>query len=213
MLRASSLPRFLLACALLAPAGEALAQNPLDLIGRRPKPFVEPEGFYHVVLPAGFDCAVKQTRHLECTGARGAKALLTLQVLDVPRSATPELVALNEMQRFRKKPHFKEISRTSTTLDGSPGMTVSFSYDHLGNVEYSAGVQALYLIREGKLFVLHFESRLDQFPRYAKDLAEVYGSFKPAKLDAGGNPILDLGAPEANDLDLEALQKKYKGRY
>lgn len=202
-----------LLAALTAPLGEALAINPLDLIGRRPKPFVEPEGFYRVVLPSGFDCAIKKPRHVECQGKRGAQARLWLQVLDVPRSATPELVALNEMQRFRKKPHFKEISKQATTVDGSPAVTVSFSYDYLGNVEYSAGVQALYLVRQGKLYVIHFESRLSEFGRYAGDLAEVYASFKPARLDDGGNPILEPISSEADDLDPEALEKKFRGRY
>lgn len=211
MLRARPLPCAAAAIAALLVALPALAQNPLDLIGRRPKPFVEPEGYYRVVLPSGFDCEAKQARRVECQGKRGANALLTLQILDVPPSATPALVALNEMQRFRKKPHFKEISRKRTDVDGSPAMTVSFSYDYLGNVQYAAGVQALYVIRAGKLYVIHFESRLSEFGRYAQDLAEVYGSFRPAKLDDGGHPILEPVKGEGDDLD--ALEKKYKNRY
>lgn len=212
----------------LAGAGAASALHPLDLIGRRPKPFVEPEGFYRAVLPAGFDCALKAPRHVECQGQRGAKALLTLQVLDVPASATPELVALNEMKRFRERPHFRELSRDKTRIDGLPAMTVAFSYDHLGNVERAGAVQALYTIREGKLFVVHFECRLDQFAAYAKDLSELYATFKPAALDAGGNPILDDALPpapapetplpgaarsEVDTVDFNALQRKYRGRY
>lgn len=217
----------LTALALLG-SGASMALHPLDLIGRRPKPFVEPEGYYRVVLPAGFDCALKAPRHVECQGQRGAKALLTLQVLDVPASASPELVALNEMKRFRERPHFRELSRDKTQVDGLPAMTVAFAYDHLGNVERAGAVQALYTIREGKLFVLHFECRLDQFSAYAKDLSELYASFKPAALDAGGNPILDDAPapptaresppqgpqnPDVDTVDFNGLQRKYRGRY
>lgn len=197
----------------LALALPAEAQGPLDLIGHGPKPYIEPEGFYRVVLPSGFDCEEKGRRHLECKGNRGANALLTLQVLDVPPSATPELVALNEMERLKKKPHFEEIQRTRTTIDGDRAVTVAFRYDYMGNVEYAAGVQALYLVRKNKLFVIHFESRLDQFGRYAKDLAALYGSFKPAKLDEGGNPILDSVRPPAPENDLESLERQWRGRY
>lgn len=194
------------------------AAHPLELMGRRPKPFVEPEGYYQVILPPGFDCQLKAKQHLECQGKRNAKALLTIQVLDVPESATPELVALNEMQRFRKKPHFKELSRNKSLLAGEPAVTVSFSYDHLGNVERAAAVQALYSIRENKLFVLHFESRLDQFGVYAEDLAQLYATFRPAELDAGGEPVLDAKAKRASEtgvdtMNFDQLKKRYNGRF
>jgi hypothetical protein len=199
-------------CALSLVAAAPRA-NPLDLIGRHPKPFVEPEGYFRVILPSGFDCAIRAAQDIRCQGTRGAKAELTFQVLTVPRSATPELVAFNEMQRFGKMPHFKEVSRQSSTVDGSRATTVSFSYDHQGSVERSVGVQALYVMRENKLFVIHFESRLADFARYAQDLADVYASFKPAPLDASGSPVLDaLPAPAPAD-ELEALQQKFKGRY
>ena len=76
-------------------------------------------------------------------------------------------------------------------MAGSPARLEKFAYDYLGNVEYSVGVQALYLVRSTKLYVLHFESRLDQYGQYAKDLVELYGSFRPAELDEGGHPILE----------------------
>lgn len=196
----------------------AQAAHPLELMGRRPKPFVEPDGYYQVILPSGFDCRLKAAQHLECQGKRNAKALLTIQVLDVPASATPELVALNEMKRFRQKPHFKELARSKTTLAGEPAMTVSFSYDHLGNVERAAAVQAMYTIREGKLFVLHFESRLDQFGTYAEDLAQLYATFRPAELDAGGEPVMDAQAKPAAEtgvdtMDFGKLKKRFNGHF
>lgn len=208
-------------CGLLLALGFSLAAqatHPLDLIGRRPKPFVEPDGYYQVILPAGFDCQQKAKQHLECQGKRNAKALLTIQVLEVPESATPELVALNEMKRFRNQPHFKELSKTKTMLAGEPAITVSFSFDHLGNVERSAAVQALYTIREGKLFVLHFESRLDQFASYAEDLTQLYATFRPADLDAGGEPVLDgedrrSKETDVDTMDFQKLKERYKGHF
>jgi hypothetical protein len=161
-----------------------------SLSGQQPKAFLEPEGFYMAVIPAGFDCDVRK-RNVECRGNRGHAALLVMRVEDVPPSATPEIKLLNEMDRFKKKPHFKLVAKQRTIIDGSPAITTSFSYDYLGNVEYQVGVQALYMIRSGKLYVLHFESRLDQFPSYAGDLAKLYASFKPAQLDAAGHPVLE----------------------
>lgn len=176
------------------------------LSGNQPKPFLEPEGYYMVVVPAGFDCDVRK-RHVECRGNRGHAALLTIDVKDVPASATPEIVLLNQMDRFKKKPHFKLVTKQKTMIDGTPAMTTSFSYDYLGNVEYQVAVQALYMIRSGKLFVVHFESRLDQFHSYAGDLAKLYASFKPAQLDAAGHPVFEdlpktIGPAVTPDVDI-----------
>jgi hypothetical protein len=187
--------------ALLGTAAPAAAINPLDLLGNRPKPFIEPDGFYRVILPPGFDCrATPGKRELRCDGTRGQRALLVLQVLDVPKSATSDLVALNEMERLKKKPHFKQIDSRREVVDGSPARFEKFSYDYLGNVEYPMGVQALYVVRENKLYVVHFESQLRFFGTYVRDLKIVYESFKPAALDEGGNPII------------EDLEPKRKGR-
>jgi len=183
----------LVASIALLGATEAAALNPLDLIGKRPKPVVGPDGLYQVIIPGGFNCEEgdKTKRELKCQGTRGPKAALFIQVLDVPESATVALVALNEMDRLKKKPHFKHLDSRSPTIDGSPARLEKFTYDYLGNVEHPVAVQALYLVRKNKLYVLHFESRLDQFGAYVKDLIELYGTFKPAKLDDGGNPILE----------------------
>lgn len=177
--------------ALLASVG-ALAVNPLELIGSHPKAFVEPEGYYKVILPGGFNCElVKGKRELKCKGTRGPQAALFIRVMDVPRSATADLVALNEMEHFKKQPHFRHLDSRREVVRGIPARFEKFAFDYLGNVERPVGVQALYLVKNTKLYVLHFESRLDQFAAYAKDLVELYGTFVPAELDEGGNPILE----------------------
>lgn len=187
----------LLSCLLPSLLAVGAAANPLDLVGlRSPEAFVEPDGYYRVILPGGFKCQpTKGKREVRCEGARGSQALVVLQVLDVPKSATVDLVALNEMQRLKKKPHFKHIDSRSEIVDGSPARLEKFSYDYLGNVERSVGVQALYLVRENKLFVVHFEAPLKSYQAYAKDLVELYGTFKPAQLDEGGHPVLESMAP------------------
>lgn len=209
------LPRALKAASALAAvlvALPALAQlSPLDLIGNRPKPFIEPEGFYRVVLPSGFDCK-SEKRHLECTGTRGRNALLVIDVLDVPRSATAKLHWLNQMARFREKPHFQELSREEVVFHDVPGMTVAFKYDYLGNVQYKVGVRATYLKQENKLYSIHFESRLDSFAAYDKDLADFYSTFKPTPLDPGGNPILrelKIDDKARTDADVDAFKKSH----
>lgn len=201
--------RSLLGAVTLLVATSALAVNPLELIGSHPKAFVEPEGYYRVVLPGGFDCEqVKGKRELKCKGTRGPQAALFIRVMDVPRSATADLVALNEMQHFKKKPHFRHIDSRRETVRGVPARFEKFAFDYLGNVERPVGVQALYLVKSTKLYVLHFESRLDQFGAYAKDLIELYGTFEPADLDEGGNPIIEQpsdkrrGGPARTDEDI-----------
>ncbi len=180
-----------------ASAASAQEDDPLlqAMSGQQSKPFLEPEGYYMVVVPPGFDCDVRK-RHVECRGNRGHQALLVIDVIDVPPSATPEIVLLNQMDRFKKKPHFKLVTKQKTMIDGSPAITAAFQYDYLGNVEYQVGVQALYMIRSGKQYRIHFESTLQNFALYAGDLAKLYASFKPATLDLGGHPVLeDFGGP------------------
>lgn len=164
--------------------------NPLELIGDGPKPFVEPESFYRVVLPPGFNCKA-QKRHVTCTGRRGQNALLQIDVLDVPKSATAKLHYLNQMERFQKKLHFQEISKEDIRLHGLEGVKVAFRYDYMGNVQFKVGVLAAYLKQENKIYSVHFESKLTAFQEYEKDLEVFFETFKPTPLDPGGNPILD----------------------
>jgi hypothetical protein len=177
----------------LALVGVTLAHandlNPLDLIGQGPKPFVEAEGFYRVVFPGGFDCAA-EPRRVECIGNRGHKARIWVVVEDVPTSATPELMLLNEMQRYQKKSHFKDLGREKLTVRGLPAVAATFSYDYMGNVEHPVGVKVLYVVQHTKLYIVHFECRLSEFMKYRDDLGEVYRTFWPTKLDEGGNPVL-----------------------
>lgn len=194
-----------------------LAQDDLNqlFLGNKPKPFLEPSGYYAVILPSGFDCEVKVSRHVQCRSNRGTNALLTLDVLDVPPSATSDIAMLNQMDRFQQKPHFKLINSTHTKLDGSPAITVAFQYDYLGNVEYTVGVQQLIMVRGGKLYLIHLETPLSTFGAHKKDLEQLYGSFKPARLDASGNPILeDLRPKPAKGAESQAdIERALKGGF
>lgn len=195
----------------------AVAQDDLNLLlfGNKPKPFIEPSGFYAVILPPGFDCDAKVPRHVQCTSNRGTNAILTLDVLDVPASATSDIAMLNQMDRFKQKPHFKKISEGRTKLDGTPAITVAFQYDYLGNVEYTVGVQQLIMVRGGKLYLIHLETPLVSFAAHKADLEQVYRSFKPARLDASGNPILDDLRPVApkNDGSSADIERALKGGF
>jgi hypothetical protein len=181
--------------------------------GTQPKPFVEPEGYYAVIIPGGFDCT-SRARHVECKGNQGVQALLTIDVVDVPKSATVANVFLNQTERFKKKPHYKLVKKTNTLVDGSPAMTVAFTYDYLKNVEYPVGVQALYMVRGGKTYVVHFESQLQNFQLFAPALAQLYATFKPARLDAAGNPVLEeLARPSPNDGTLPEIDQALGAKF
>jgi hypothetical protein len=186
-----SLLHVALGVVLMAAAAASAQINPADLIGEGPKPFVEPEGFYRVVLPSGFDCNAKTKRRVICKGKRGTNALLQLDVLDVPTSATAKLHWLNQMERFKKKPHFEQLSKEEMTIGNVQGVKVAFKYDYLGNVNYKVGVVAAYFKQENKLYSIHFESNLLAYNKYQPDLKTLFETFRLTPLDPGGNPILD----------------------
>ncbi len=194
----------------LAWSASAKEMNPMQFFGGGPKPYLEPDGYYRVVLPSGFDCEQTKPGHLECAGNRGHRALLSIDVKSVPQSATADLFALNQMERFKKKEHFKDLGRERVTLNGVEGVAATFSYDYYGNVQIPVGVKALYLVQNGKLIVVHFESRLEFFGRYVKDLKTFFETFRPTRLDAGGNPILsDLENSKPREKSLIRLPKNY----
>jgi hypothetical protein len=187
------------ALVVFAAAAQPAAANELDLLfGQRAKPYIDPMGFYAVIFPSGFNCQAR-AKNVECTGNRDGQAKLVVRVIDTPPSATADLVLLNEMEHTKKKPHFKMGEKRKIVVDGSPAMVAQFTYDYMGNVEYTVGVQALYLVRQTKTYVIHFESHVNAFKTYRADLQALYGSFKPARLDAAGNPILEDLKPKNVD--------------
>jgi hypothetical protein len=195
-------------------AGTAVAQDDefnQMFLGQKPKPFIDPAGYWAAILPNGFDCEGR-ARHVQCHGNRGVEALLTVDVIDVPASATADIAMLNQMDKFKEKPHFKLLQKAKIKIDKAPAQVVDFSYDYLGNVEYSVGVEELIMVRGGKLYLIHEEMRLDQLPIHKKDLMQLYASFKPARLDNGGNPIIeDLKPVGTSDSSASDLDKALKG--
>ncbi len=181
-------------------AAPIAANDPLieSFNGRVDKPLLDKEGYFAVIIPSGFDCQAKP-RKVACTGNRGVQSILTIDVVDVPASATVELFLLNQMDVFKKKEHFKLLNKKTLSLDGQKALLATFTFDHFGNVRLPGGAQALYMVKNTKAYVIHFEGRADQFGVHQKDLEELYASFKTARLDGGGNPIIE---------DLKPLEKR-----
>jgi hypothetical protein len=191
MMRPGRFVAVVFAAALSLVAPHARADDVFQsLLGRAPKPLLDPAGFFSVVIPSGFDCEASP-RKVVCRGNRGVQALLTIDVVDVPASASVELVLLNQIDAFKTKPHYKKLAEKKLTIDGARALLASFTYDHNGNVEYAVGVQALYLVKTTKAYVFHYEGRADQFPVHKADLDQLYASLKTARVDAGGNPIVE----------------------
>ncbi len=189
----------LLAAALSLPAGADDLST--VLVGRVDKPLIDPAGFFAVVLPAGFDCQAEQ-RRVRCNGNRGVQSSLTIDVIDVPASATVELLMLNQMDEFKKKEHFKLLNKKVFKIDGTKALLSSFTYDYLGNVQLAGFAQAVYMVKVNKAYVIHYEGRADQVAVHKKDLDDLYASFKAARLDGGGHPIVE---------DLKPKQKQGTG--
>ena len=210
--RAPLLAAVLLVSAVLPSTAHAdeLFQN---LVGRVNKPLLDPAGFFAVVLPAGFDCEA-QPRHVRCLGNRGVQALLTIDVVDVPTSASVELLLLNQMDTYQKKPHFKLLAKKKFSIDGQRALLASFTFDHFGNVQLPGGAQAVYLVKNTKAYVIHYEGRADQFAVHKKDLDEVYATFKTARLDGGGNPMVeDLKPKDLKSRTDAQLDQALRGGY
>lgn len=161
-----------------------------SLLGRTNKPLIDPAGYFAVVIPSGFDCQAAP-RKVTCNSNRGIQALLTIDVVDVPASASVELFVLNQADAYKKKPHYRKIAEKKQMLDGARAVLASFTYDHLGNVEYPIGAQALYMVKSTKAYIIHYEGRADQFAVHKADLDQLYATFKTARIDGGGNPIVE----------------------
>jgi len=200
----------------LAMAAPALADDDLfgSLVGRKDKPLIDPGGFYAVVLPPGFDCAASP-RHVKCQSNRGTQATLNIDVNDVPTSATVELLVLNQSDEFKKKPHYRLLSKKAVSIDGSKAMLATFTYDYNGNVDYPLVAQVLYVVKHTKAYIVAFESRGEHFGAHKSDLERVYGSFKTARLDGGGNPIIeDLEPKDAKRQDgLPDVKRALRGGF
>lgn len=160
------------------------------LFGHQQKPLIDPAGYFAVVLPSGFDCQASP-RQVRCSGNRGVQSLLTIDVIDVPPSATVELFVLNQMDAFKKKEHFKLLAKKKQTLDGHRALLASYTFDHYGSVQLPGFAQGLYMVKQTKAYVIHFESRADQVAVHKNDIDEIYASFRSARLDGGGNPLVE----------------------
>ncbi|HEY1097375.1 MAG TPA: hypothetical protein VGF99_00550 [Myxococcota bacterium] len=185
-----------------------------DLIGREQKPLIDPAGYYAVLIPPGFDCAAT-ARQVRCHSNRGVQGDLTIDVVDVPPSATVELFVLNQSDIYKKRPHFKLIGNRKLTVDGTRALLASYTWDHNGNVELPRFVQALYVVKHTKAFVIHFEGNARTVGEHKRDLEELYASFKTARVDGGGHPIIeDLKPREVKNRDaLPDVKKALKGGY
>lgn len=160
-----------------------------ELFKRGDKAFVQQNGFYHVVIPYGFKCE-EQPRQLTCRSTKSDKALLQIEIRDVPKSGTVGLVALNYERNFKKKPHYQLLNKSKITIQNTPAIIHTMRYDYLGNVQAPVGVQALYFLRETKLFLIHFECGQNYFSDYVPALNKLYDTFRPAQIDPGGHPIV-----------------------
>jgi hypothetical protein len=204
------MPRLLIAIAIAVAtvAPHARADELQFLFGQKPKPLVDPAGYFRVLLPGGFDCEAGP-RKVNCRGNRGVQSSLMMAVYDVPTSATVELVFLNESEKFGKKPHYKLLSKKKQKLDGTPALLATYTYDFNGNVEYPVLVHAFYMVRGSKQYLIQFEGRKDQFAEHSEDLKNLYATFKAARVDGGGHPIIedlqlkDLKAPQQTPTSLK----------
>ena len=201
-------------CGLSAPfeANAQTAQLMQQLLKNGDKAFVQREGFYRVVIPQGFDCE-ESGRQLKCRSQKSDRALLQIEIRDIPKSGSLELVALNYERRFKKMSHYQLVSKNKLKVDGTPAIVHSMRYDYLGNVQAPVGVQALYMIRQHKLFLIHFECNQNYFAGYMKSLQKLYTTFRPAQLDQGGHPILPNRAspPQKHPPASDKLKPYLKG--
>ena len=103
-------------------------------------------------------------------------------------------------------------ARMAEVRDGARALLATYTWDHNGNVELPRVAQALYVVKPSKAYVLHYEGAASGLAEHAKDLQELYASFKTARLDGGGHPIIeDLNPkiPKGRDMNADALKGAY----
>jgi hypothetical protein len=166
----------------------AAAQLQQILGNKRPPPFVHPQGFYAVTFPRGWDHELKPNGQMVDTATKGDQALFTVTMESVPGDVDTEMVALNAGRKLRELPHYKDGGGGRLTIGGKPASIHSFQFNYQGNTEYQVAVEELYVVSGSVLFTIHFEVMRRSFPKFRKDLKQLYDGFAVAEIDATGHP-------------------------
>ncbi len=181
--------RIVIAIGALLLSAVALAQLDALMRGRRPPPFVHPQGFYALEFPRSWEFELSPQNQLVARRTQRDRAELTVTLKKVPRDVDTEMVALNAGRALKQLPHYVDRGGGRLKVAGKAASMRSFEFDYQGNTEYTIAVEELYVVSGTVLFTVHFEVLKRSFPRFGKDLRQIYDSFQVAEIDAAGQPI------------------------
>ena len=113
----------------------------------------------------------------------------------MPNTATAALVALNQLEKYEKEPHFKLVQKAATSVDGIKAFVQTFTYNELGNVDRPVWLQIFNAVQGNNLIVAQMQCASQTCSEYGGVVNQVFNSLKIAPLDKTGLPIKGKLAP------------------
>jgi hypothetical protein len=152
-------------------------------------PVTDPSGYFSVVIsPSFFTCTVLPG-NVQCTGVLPVSAHLSIQLSEVPASATAALVSLNTLEQYENLANFKLIQSSKTVIDQIPAIVQTFVYTELNNVERPIWMQVLSAVQGTKLVAVQIQCRSGTCAEYGAGMNQVFSTLHIAPLDKAGMPV------------------------
>ena len=152
-------------------------------------PVTDPSGYFSAVIsPSFFNCTVLPG-NVQCTGVLPVFAQLSIQLSEVPTSATVALVSLNTLEQYENLDNFKLLQNSKTVIDQIPAIVQTFVYTELNNVERPVWMQVLNAVQGRKLVAVQIQCRSGTCAEYGAGINQVFSTLHIAPLDKAGMPI------------------------
>ena len=149
----------------------------------------DPAGYFSAVISASFFTCVVLPGNVQCTGALPTSAQLSVQVSDVPATATAALVALNALEQYEKLSSFQLLQNTKTVIDQIPAIVQTFAYNELNSVDRPVWMQILSAVQGSKLTTVQIQCRSRTCAEYKTGINQVFSTLQIAPLDKAGIPV------------------------
>jgi hypothetical protein len=153
--------------------------------------FLAPTGRFRVRLPSNFTLQESsEDDNLIFTGEiGGVDAALIVRRIDVTPGASSSQLMLTTRDRFLTKlPHFAVMRQGSVKIAGRPCAQLIGRYDYQGNKGYPQIIENAYVVDGSDGYIIHMEIPEGLYKAMAKELIDVYKSFKLVPVKAAPSP-------------------------
>lgn len=111
--------------------------------------------------------------------ANGNPVVMIFKRVGVTAGAQSSQLRLTTRDRFRDKlPNFTVIRQGTAKIAGRPCATMLGRYDYQGNKGYPQIVENAFIVDGAEGFIIHTEVAEPGYPYIARDIADVYKTFK-----------------------------------